>query len=260
MLKALVLIIAGLANGLFAFLRPGFYWDDPRLRLIRRLIGEGGAFALLLVCSAASIAGGLYLFNGASNEADLASATILFRSGSVDSAAALARAALKDDPGNAGAWSLLGMIMQEQSHTETADSAYRQAVALDSGLVQPYLGLGILAAGRGRLDEADADFRHAIRNDTGCAEAYSHLSMIDLKRYRDAEGLSFAERAFALANTSPAFAANLAIAYHYNGRTSERDLMRRVAVSRGFPRDSLLAALFDGRLTVRDEHNAPRIP
>ena len=260
MIKAILLILGGLMNGLFVFLRPSFYWEDPRIRLFRRWVGDTRAIVIVAVLSAGSVILGLYFLDGEAEGSRLAAASLLAQSGRPGRACAEIRDLLAEEPDNAEAWSVLGTIEQQRGRLAFADTAYRNALSIDVSLVQPRVGLGILAAGSGRLDEADAHFRIAIATDSTCAEAYSHLAMLDLKRYRDTEALAHAQQAFELDRSSPAITANLAVAYHYNGRTAERDMMRRVARSLRFNNDSLLARVFDGRMTLRDERYAPHTP
>jgi tetratricopeptide (TPR) repeat protein len=260
MLRALVLILTGILNGLFCVLRPTFYWDNPRLRTLRRWLGDTPVMLLSLTISVLSVGSGIYLFDRNLDETRLAEISLALKDGNADSAAHALEEFVGEYPTNTAALLLLGTVQHNSGQPRKAEATYRRVIEIDPGAVRPYIGLGMIAMASARLEEAERFFRQALENDSTNAEIYSNLALLDLKRYRDAQGLANAQRAFELDQRSPLVTANLAVAYHYNGRIQERNLMMHAAVTLGFGGGEFLARVFDGSLTIRDERYAPGTP
>ena len=80
-------------------------------------------------------------------------------------AAAILRAALKEDPDLEMAYTLLGSILLGESKFQDAERLYRQALARDDGSIDSIYGLALAYKGQGRLEEAAAGFERCLALD-----------------------------------------------------------------------------------------------
>lgn len=80
-----------------------------------------------------------------------------------DEALRLARDAVKQAPGSAAAWRMLGDAQRAASHRSEAEDAYRQAVTLDPNNAEGHAGLGETLLTRNKNAEAFREFRTAVR-------------------------------------------------------------------------------------------------
>jgi tetratricopeptide (TPR) repeat protein len=149
------------------------------------------------------------------------------------------------------AWTILGNAHEDLDEDDKARAAYDRALAINPRRVQAIGGLGILHRKRGDDDAAMQAYLRALDIDPRYAQAYSSMTVIALRLNRDAEALEYAKKGYELDKTDPATAANLAVAYHYNGDTANRDRLTKIAVDRGYGNADRLRQIYDGTLTVR---------
>jgi predicted O-linked N-acetylglucosamine transferase (SPINDLY family) len=103
-------------------------------------------------------------------------------------AAALAREALRDDAGNADAWSVLGIALR-RSDAAASEAALRRAIAGDDANVDARFHLGNLLREQGRPAEAIDAYRQALlrRPDHPSLLNNLGLALFDAGAYADAE-------------------------------------------------------------------------
>ncbi len=87
------------------------------------------------------------------------------------------RKSIETDPGYAGSWNNLGVLVQDRlGRYDEAEAAYRKAADLDPELVHPWHNLGnLLQHHLGRYDEAEAAYRKASELDPEHAITWHYL-------------------------------------------------------------------------------------
>lgn len=118
----------------------------------------------------------------------LASGLSLHQSGRLGEAAKVYEKVLIEDPTNADALNLLGLIFQAVGELDTAISLLSQAGDAAPDYFAPFVNLGNVLQQAGRLDEALNAFRRAILLNPEAAPAYNNLAscLNALDRYQEA--------------------------------------------------------------------------
>jgi tetratricopeptide (TPR) repeat protein len=155
-------------------------------------------------------------------------------------------------PGDDLAWTILGHAHEDMDSLDEAQVAYDNALEINPRRFEAITGKGILHRKRGEYELAMEAYRAALAIDPDYAQAYSSMAIIALKQYEDADALEYARRGYELDNTDPVIAANLAVAYHYNGEFDDRDRMARIAEQLGYANLDALRQVFAGEVTVRE--------
>jgi tetratricopeptide (TPR) repeat protein len=154
-------------------------------------------------------------------------------------------------PKSALGWRLLGWARLEiETDDEGARDAFERALELDSADANSYVGLGIYHRRANDLDKASDMYTKAIELAPDEAEAYSSKVIIDLMRGDYSTAVADGEKAWELDPTSAIIAANLAVAYHYAGKTDLRDSMAAKAEELGYASMDSLQAIFDGTIKI----------
>jgi tetratricopeptide (TPR) repeat protein len=159
---------------------------------------------------------------------------------------------LKDYPRDDLAWTILGNVYEDEDRDQEAQAAYDKALALNPRQADAVNGLGVLHRKRGDDDKAMESYERALRIEPANAQAYSSMAVIALRRSQDARALEWAKKAYHLDRSDAVVAANLAVAYHYNGDTAARDRMMGIAQSLGYAELDVLRKIYSGQLTLRD--------
>jgi tetratricopeptide (TPR) repeat protein len=150
------------------------------------------------------------------------------------------------------AWTILGHAYLDVDETEKAATAYERALAINPRRAEALTGMGLVRRREGRYDESLAFYEKAVAANPEYAQAHSSIAADALRRGDDAKALSYARSAFALDSTDAVIAANLALAYHYNGILPMRDSMTNVAERLGYQNMDALSQIYSGERTVRD--------
>jgi predicted O-linked N-acetylglucosamine transferase (SPINDLY family) len=119
---------------------------------------------------------------------DLAAARDALRRGDDALAATLSREAVRDDEGNAAAWSLLGIALR-RSDASASEAALRRAIAGNDANVDARFHLGNLLREQGRQAEAIEAYRQALarRPDHPSLLNNLGLALFDAGAHADAE-------------------------------------------------------------------------
>jgi Flp pilus assembly protein TadD len=103
-----------------------------------------------------------------------------------------------------------------------------------------------------------AQYERVVSLDNTNAHAHSSIAIIQTMRGRDSEAVRSGERAWSITETDPTIAANLAVVYHYDRRTAQRDEMFTTAMTLlgndETAKEQLsarLQAIFDGTVDIR---------
>jgi tetratricopeptide (TPR) repeat protein len=99
------------------------------------------------------------------------------RAGDLQRAEQVYRGVLANDPANALAYSLLGVVAHQQGRLQAAVESLQKAVALDASNPRYPYQLGIILHGAGRLGEAIAGYQLALRLKPDFAEAHNSLAV-----------------------------------------------------------------------------------
>lgn len=175
-----------------------------------------------------------------------------YEGGNIDTAIKQLNDYVAEYPRDDFAWTLLGHAYADLDRLDEAQAAYEEALAIDPGRFQAITGMGIVHRMRGDYELAMEAYRAALAIDPEYAQAYSSMAIIALRQSQDAKALEYAIRGYELDTTDPVIAANLAVAYHYNGNFDERDRMARVAEQLGYPNLDALRQVFAGEMTIRE--------
>jgi Flp pilus assembly protein TadD len=198
--------------------------------------------------------------NDGAIEDELRAIKVLYRDGDFDASAERLTALIELSPENDIAWTLLGHIRRSQGLTLSAREAYQTAATFNPLRVEALLGLGVLARLNDDLAGAMTQYERVTSLDPTNAHAHSSIAIIQTMRGRDADAVRSGERAWSIADTDPTIAANLAVVYHYDRRTTQRDEMFATALNllgddetNKEQLSARLQAIFDGTVNIRRE-------
>jgi Flp pilus assembly protein TadD len=148
-------------------------------------------------------------------------------------------------------WRVLGWArFKTKTDDEGAHAAFEQALALDPKDANSYVGLGAYHRRLDDLDTASEMYAKAIELAPDEPEAYSSMSAINILRGDYPAAVANGEQAWKLDPSNPIIAANLALAYHYDGNIAQRDEMAGKAEALGYTNMDKLHAVFDGTMTI----------
>jgi tetratricopeptide (TPR) repeat protein len=204
------------------------------------------AVGLLIVLASVGACG-----NPSKNPIRLGTIAAVYEGGDVQGAVQQLTAYLGQYPRDDLAWTILGHAHEDLDQDDEARTAYDRALAINPRRFEAINGLGILHRKRGDDDAAMDAYRRALAIEPGYAQAYSSMTVVALRLHRDAEALEYARKGYELDKTDPATAANLAVAYHYNGDAANRDRLTKIAGQLGYRKGDRLRQIYDGTLTVR---------
>ena len=199
---------------------------------------------LLLACAPACR-------DGSGNSVQLGKIAKVYERGDAQGAVQQLAAYLERYPRDDLAWTILGNAHEDLNQDDQAQAAYDRALAINPRRFEAIGGLGVLHRKRGDDDAAMQAYRRALAIEPNYAQAYSSMTVVALRLHRDAEALAYAKKGYELDTTDPATAANLAVAYHYNGDAANRDRLTKIAVQLGYAKGDRLQQIYDGTLTVR---------
>lgn len=158
---------------------------------------------------------------------------------------------VKDFPKDDLAWTILGHACEDEGRDAEARVAYETALSINPRRAEAHVGMALIQRKEGHPDDAMRSFGEALAIDPRNAEAYSSMTMIALERGQDAQALEYARKGYELDSKSAVIAANLAVAYHYNGDLENRDRLTQVAASLGYEKMNSLRRIYSGEITVR---------
>ncbi len=177
---------------------------------------------------------------------------VVYQSGDLETAIPQLEGYTTEYPKDELAWTILGNAYESAERIEEAQAAYDKALEIEPRMFQAITGLGILHRQRGDYDAAMECYERAVEIDPTYAEAYSSMTVIALKRNDDKAAVRYAQKGYALSSSEPGIAANLAVAYHYDGQFQKRDEMTERAEELGYGKIDVLKQIYAGEVTVRD--------
>jgi tetratricopeptide (TPR) repeat protein len=167
-------------------------------------------------------------------------AVALHQEGRLSEAERSYREILEEDPGNADAWHLLGLIAGSTGEQADAVALIRKAIELNPKCADYHNNLGNALLRLGHFDEAELAFHESIRLDPEVADYFGNLSRLLQQRDRWAESEASLRRALDLA-PHPDYWRSLAAAMVAQGRHQEAEHAFR-AVLAAQPEDAAVMA------------------
>jgi tetratricopeptide (TPR) repeat protein len=186
------------------------------------------------------------------DQARLDQIALVFESGRTVDAISQLHAYLSDHPTDDLGWTILGNAYIENDQLDEAIKSFKTALRHNPDRYQAVSGQGIIHRKRGEYEDAMASYRAAIKIDPSYAEAYSSMTVVALKLGQDEDALKFAMQGYELEGDHAGIAANLAVAYHYNNDTANRDRMTVIADNLGYDKVATLQQIYSGELSIRD--------
>ncbi len=122
----------------------------------------------------------------------------LLESGRAAEAEQLCRLAVRERPGSAQAWFLLGTAVQLQGQPGQAVSPYEHAIAIDPARLEALNNLGAALCAIGRVDESARRLEQAIAARPEYAEAHNNLGNARQRQGRFADAIACYRRALEL--------------------------------------------------------------
>lgn len=120
---------------------------------------------------------------------------------------------------------ILAQALYDLGKYEEAKSSYVKAVNLGTGISEFRLGLAAAYRQTGEIERAIDECNAVLAKNVEFVDAYVSLCKIDLKRNKYKEALVTATNAFSYDNTNMNAACVLALAYHFNNKTEDRDTL-----------------------------------
>jgi len=143
------------------------------------------------------------------------------QSGQLDAAAEIYREVLADEPQNADARHLLGLVALQSGNYELAADQILRAIRLKSGVAVFHSNLGVAYQSLKKLDEAVACFRRAINLAPNHVEAHNNLANTLREQGKVPEAVASWQRALALKPNYVDAWSNLAVALRQLGNIEE---------------------------------------
>lgn len=110
----------------------------------------------------------------------------------------LYREALAEDPGDAHANHLMGVLMHQGGHQVAAETLLRKATEICPRWPDPWVNLGRVLRAMGRADEAESALRHALSLDDSLYTAWNNLGALLMDRQAWKEALATLQNALAI--------------------------------------------------------------
>ncbi|HLJ06426.1 MAG TPA: tetratricopeptide repeat protein [Acetobacteraceae bacterium] len=129
---------------------------------------------------------------------DLQHAIALHQRGQLAAAERAYRDVLRQDPTNANAWHLLGIVALQSGHPEPAAALIARSIELDDRVAGAFNNRAIALRRLGRRDEALASLDSAIALEPGNAEAHNNRGSLLRELARPSEALQSLDSAIAL--------------------------------------------------------------
>ncbi len=141
------------------------------------------------------------------------------QAGQMDAAANIYRDILADDPHNADARHLLGLVALQAGKFDVAANEIRRAIRLKSNVAVYHSNLGVAYQGLKKLDEAIASFRRAVKLGPNYPEAHNNLANALREQGKLPEAIASWRRAAGLKPNYIDARLNLAVALRQVGDT-----------------------------------------
>ena len=157
----------------------------------------------------------------------------------------------KNPKDSLGFYHLGDACFDNEKYSEAKDN-YVKALALNPYLLVAHLGVASAYRQLGEIDKAIEEINKVFQYNAESVDAYASLSRTELKRHQYKAALELAQKACDLDNENLYATATLAIVYHYNAMTRERDQLIEKLKKANFQGLDKTLAIIDGRLKLYD--------
>ena len=160
------------------------------------------------------------------------SALARYQASDLDAAESMAQAAVQDDPNDAAAWHLLGLVANRRERLDDAIRCIGRAARLDPDLPEVHLHAADFLRRAERLDDAQSAAAEALRREPNSARALNNLGLILQDHNRPSDAARRFQKAI---DNDPSYVRayhNLAILRHKSGDTAGAVPVLREAVRR----------------------------
>lgn len=154
------------------------------------------------------------------------------QAGEVETAAAVYREVLEQDPSLADAWHLLGLTEHQRGRSAQGAELIRRAIRLSPQTATFHASLGNALRGAGEVEAAVESLERAVGIDPGFAVGWTNLGHALRAACRDAEAAEAFAKAVELAPDLAEARYNLATTLHASGRIDDAIREYRAALSR----------------------------
>ncbi len=149
-------------------------------------------------------------------------------------------------------WAFYGVVLLEEEHDSIAEMAFNKALEINPRIKQALTGLGVINRRKGNYLEAEGLYKKALEIDPEFPEAYSSLMIIELIRKDFHQAVTVGQKAWNLDAKSGVIAANLSIAYHFEGNFESRDKFFNHAKQLGYDELDALERVYEGKITLKE--------
>lgn len=177
--------------------------------------------------------------------------------GQIEESALLLSEFIKKYPNNHNAWTFYGVVESQLMKDSIAEIAFNKALEINPNIKQALTGLGVIYRTQGKFDQAEQLYQKSLEIDPNFPEAYSSLVLIELNKINYEKAIEYGKKALELDNTNSVFAANLAVAYHFNSNLELRDEMFQKSKALGYDQldVEIVEAVFEGRISLEEMLN-----
>ena len=145
----------------------------------------------------------------------------LFRKGQVDAAVQVLERGVRQQPGQARLWFVLGCVCQSGGRPEEAIRAYREALKVSPDLVEAWNNLGTLYAHHALRNEAEECFKTALQHRPGMHDASVNLGKILVEQGRGREAIAVYQAALSSSPKPAEILYALAVAFRSAHRVGQ---------------------------------------
>lgn len=154
----------------------------------------------------------------------------------------------------------LANIYFDMEYYSEAAALYEKAIDIQPEFITAYLNLSTAYREMGEFDIAAECCEKVLKFNTEHPQAYVSLARVEFARYRDSEGLEYAEKAYEVDGEDLTVAANLCLAYHYNNMIPDRDKLFEKLKQKKYYDTATLQAVFEGKIELRHKQGtAPSV-
>ncbi|MBA3725987.1 MAG: tetratricopeptide repeat protein [Armatimonadetes bacterium] len=157
-------------------------------------------------------------------------ANVLWTRGKFLEAGKAVSKAIKMDPHNSYAYSLLGSILDREGRLPEAEKAYRKALDLNPHAESVGTDLGVVLEDLGRYEESESMYRRAIELDPNGASAYFNLGALMMRLMRPVEAEPMIRKAIELDPNDAIVHFNLGTLLFDLGNLKEAEAMYRKGI------------------------------
>jgi len=234
MIKAVYLIVVGVAIGILTLLKPKFFWGHSRANFVKRFLGETGTTIFYLLFSIGAIALGVFIITQKTAEQKLEEIAVIYNNGNIEEAQKQLIPYTAEHPDNYLAWTILGNIYLDKDSADKAIDCFNKGIKANSKGFESYNSLGLAYSKKGELEKAKEEYLKANALSPNEWSVVGNLAGLyddlgDVKK-----SVEFGEKSILLNPENSTLFANLSIYYNKDNQFDKRDKMYKKAQELGY--------------------------